>query len=235
MNVSFHIKPAIRVLAIAFMLVLPFRLAAGLQWEQNKITINMPDGQDSAKLAFPFKNTGTDSVGIMSVEVSCSCLKFDPINGEYKPGESGVLNLWYQKGMRSNAVSYKITVHTTDPETPVHTLMVTVAANDNFQIDPASAGWPVGSESGTRELLFRDMKNIGVKPVAAYSTSANFNAEIEPRQMPGEYAIKVTPNSTEKAGGAYIYIDVAFPDGKVEKTRVLAAIIDPNSKRISIR
>jgi len=221
--------------ATALLLLFPCRMAAGVTWEKIEAAISMTAEQRSATIAFPFKNTGTDSVAIMSVEVSCPCLKHDPLKSEYKPGESGVLNLQYQKGISSNAVSYKITIHTTDPETPVGTLMVHVAANDNFQIDPGGAGWQAGTEPGARELLFRDVKHTGVKPVAVYSTSANFKAEIEPRQAIGEWTIKVTANSTEKAGGAYIYIDVAFPDGKVEKTRVLAAIIDPNSKRVTIR
>jgi len=235
MTLTFHAKFGACALVIASMLLLPCRMPAGLKWEKSEITISMAADQDSTTIAFPFKNTGTDSVAIMSVEVSCSCLKFDPVNGEYKPGEGGVLNLQYQKGIGGNAMAYKITVHTTDQETPVTTLMVNVAANDDFQIDPSSAGWQVGAESGTRELLFRDVKNTGARPVAVYSTSANFTAAIEPRKAPGEWTIKVTSHSTEKAGGAYIYIDVAFPDGKIEKTRVLAAIIDPNSKKISIR
>ena len=233
MTFSSFIKLA--VCATAILLFLPCRMPAGLQWEKNEITVNMTADQDTAQIAFPFKNTGTESVAVMSVETSCSCLKFDSINKEYKPGEEGTLNLHYHGGVRSSAMSYKVTVHSTDSEKPVTTLMVNVAASTSFQIDPSSAGWQAGSPVGTRELLFRDVKNIGAKPVAAYSTSNNFKVEIASRQAPGEYAIKVTPMSTEVPGGAYIYIDVAFPDGKTEKTRVLAAIIDPNSKKVLIK
>jgi len=233
MNHALFIKSA--ACATAILLLFPSRTPAGLQWEQTEITVNMPDGQDTAQIAFPFKNTGAQSVAIMSVEVSCSCLKFDPINKEYAPGEGGTLNLHYHGGVRSNAMAYKVTVRDTDTEKPVTTLMVNVAASTSFQIDPGSAGWQAGTPAATRELLFRDVKNIGAKPVAAYSTNENFTVEITPRHAPGEYAIKVTPKSTDVPGGAYIYIDVAYPDGKTEKTKVLAAILDPNSKKVLIK
>jgi hypothetical protein len=210
-------------------------MAAALQWDQKEITINMAAEQDSAKIAFPFKNTGKESVGIMSVDVSCPCLKFDPINGEYKAGTEGVLNLQYLKGSRGGSMSYRVNVHTTDPDNPVMELKVNVDIAENFMMAPDHVFWMLGSPAGAKEIHFRDVKKTGVKPVVVYSTGKNFKAEIVPGAAAGEYAIKVTAVSTETAGGAYIYIDVASAGGEIEKARVMVAIRDPLSKKISVR
>jgi hypothetical protein len=221
--------------ALALLSVLSCRMAAALQWEQKEMTINMTAEQDSAKIAFPFKNTGKESVGIMSVDVSCPCLKFDPVDGEYKAGAGGVLSLQYLKGSRGGSMSYKINVRTTDPENPVAELKVNVAIAENFLMAPGHVFWMLGSPAGTKEIHFRDVKKTGVKPVVVYSTSKNFKAEIVPGAATGEYAIKVTAVSTETAGGAYIYIDVASSEGEIEKAKVMVAVRDPLSKKISVR
>jgi hypothetical protein len=217
--------------ALALLSVLSYRLAAALQWEQKEITVNMAAEQDSEKIAFPFKNTGKESVGIMSVDVSCPCLKFEPINGEYKAGTGGVLNLQYLKGSRGGSMAYKVKVHTTDPDNPVMELKVNIAIAENFMMAPGHLFWMLGSPAGTKEIHFRDIKKTGVKPVVVYSTSKNFKAAIEPRAAAGEYAIKVTAVSTETAGSAYIYIDVASPKGEIDKAKVMVAVRDPLSKR----
>jgi hypothetical protein len=226
-------KAIIRTLA--FLAVLPSRIFGGLEWEQTEITVNMTGEQDSAKIVFPFKNTGVASVGIIAVDASCPCLKFAPIDGEYQPGAGGVLDIQYLRGSRGGSMSYKVNVHTTDPENPVTEFKVNVAIAENFLIAPGHVFWALGSPAGAKEIHFRDVRKTGVRPVAVYSTSTNFQAEIEPRAAAGEYAIKVTAVSTQKAGGAYVYIDVASPEGEIEKTRVMVAVRDPLSKKISVR
>jgi hypothetical protein len=208
---------------------------ADLQWEHKDQTITLGVNQPHTKLMFPFTNTGSQSVAILSVVPSCTCLKIFPIEEEIQPGATGMLEVQYLRTNRTGPLNYRITVQTTDPQNPTVELMVRVAGTDNYTIVPGRLHWIMGAQAGTKEVLFKDVKNSGLKPTSAFCTDPNFTVEIKPVNDKGAYPIAVTAFSTEKAAAGFVHIDVTAEDGTVEKTRIIAAVRDPDSSRIIVR
>jgi hypothetical protein len=208
---------------------------AGLEWKYKEFSIEVPSHQGEVEVSFPFKVTGTVSVGIISLDASCSCLTPSHVIGEHKPGAEGVLKVRYAAGNNMGTSMEKITVHSTDPDSPKTELRLIVYAPLTYRIEPRYAFWELGSPADTKDLYFLDAAGKGLKPLTAYSTSTNFSASIIPQDTARRYVIRIRPVSTEKPIGAHIYIDVDMGDGQIEKTRIVAAVKDPNEKTIKIR
>ncbi len=224
----------IAVFLAAFLISLS-PILAGMQWEHKDQTITLGVSQPHTKLMFPFTNTGNEPIAILSAVPSCGCLKLSAIEKDYQPGESGMLEVQYARTNQPGPVNYKITVHTTDAQNPTVELIVRVANSSGYVIAPSRLHWGMGDQSGAKEVLFKDVKELGLIPTSAFSTNANFTVEIKPVRPDGSYPIVVRALSTEKATGGFIYIDVTAQDGTVEKARMIAAVRDPSSSRIMVR
>lgn len=210
-------------------------LLAQIQWEHKDQTITLGVNQPHTKIIFPFTNIGGEPLGILSVVPSCGCLQLSAIEKEYQPGEAGVLEVQYVRTNETGPVNYKITVHTTDQQNPTVDLMVRIASTSDYVITPPTLHWMMGAQVKIKGTLFKDVKNLGLIPTSAFSTNANFTVEIKPVNPDGTYPIIITALSTEEATAGFIYVDVTAPDGTVEKTRIIAAVRDPNSSKIIVR
>lgn len=221
-------------LAVFFTILCP--LFAEIQWDPMEQSITLAVNQQQADIKFIFKNNGAEPIAILSAVPSCSCLKLSTMEKEaYQPGEEGVLEARYTRTSRAGPQNYKITVTTTDPQNPTVTLRVNVASTTNYVVTPSNAHWVMGAQSGSKVLLFRDIRQAGVRPTAVFSTDPNFVAEIQSKNDDGAYPIVITAISTEKVTAGFIYIDVTAEDGTVEKARIVAAVKDPNSQRVIVR
>ncbi|WP_161554686.1 DUF1573 domain-containing protein [Ereboglobus luteus] len=220
---------------LAMFLTILGPLFAEIQWDPKEQSITLAVNQQQADIQFAFKNNGGQPIAILSAVSSCSCLKLSEIEKDYQPGEEGVLAARYTRTNRAGPQSYKITITTTDTENPTVTLRVNVASTTSYVVTPSSAHWIMGSQAGSKALLFRDIKQAGVRPTAVFSTDPNFTAEIGEPNTDGAYPIVITAISTEKATAGFIYIDVTAEDGTVEKARIVAAVRDPNSQRVIVR
>jgi len=225
-------------LIIIALLGLTFNVAyGGIDWKYKEQSIEAQQGQGSVEAAFPFSVTGDESISIISVKTTGSCLTVDSVSGEYKPGTEGVLKIHYTpKDTIVGTIAERVTVETTDPKTPRVDLMLMIYFPLTYRIEPGHLFWKVGGDPNAKDIYFIDINGKGYKPAAIYSSSVNFTATlIPPEGRETRYIIRIKPVSTDKTDGAYVYLDVDMGDGTIEKRGIVAAIRDPNDPTTKMR
>ena len=209
---------------------------AGIDWKTKEVSIDVKSGQSAVEVQFPFTVTGTESVGIISIKTSCGCVLVDPIKDALTPGTEGGLKARYTpKGNGAGTTIEKITVNTTDANASSVELRLLVYAPLTYRINPNYAVWNVGAAPDAKDVYFINVVDKVYKPVAVYSTSADFTATlIPPDGKATRYVIRIKPVSTKEAHGAFVYLDVDMGDGTIEKRKIMVAIRDPNNPKIKI-
>jgi hypothetical protein len=215
--------------ALALLLLLSNFARAGLQWNTTAVLLETKRGDEFADAAFPFKNTGTDSVWITSVDTSCSCLTPNQVIGVYKPGQSGTVTVRYKVGARSGTMTETVTVHTSDPAAQTVSLDLTVYVPITYRLEPTMLLWDTGAPAIPHDAYFYDLRGTGMKPVFVYSPNTNFTATVVPQPEMHRYAIHVVPVSTDNEDATRIYIDVDVGGGKIQKTKIIVAVRTPGS------
>ena len=208
----------------------------GIEWKRKEVSIEVKPGQGVAEAAFEFSVTGNESVAVISMKTSCGCVTLSDIVGEHKPGEQGALKIRYvpRGGAAGNTVE-KISVHTTDPETPEVELRLLVYSSASYRIEPRQVFWNIGSEPDAKDVYFIDVTGKGCKPVVVYSSSEKFTATlIAPEGKSTRHIIRIKPVSTTEAGGAHVFLDIDIGDGAIEKVRILASIRNQNNSKIKM-
>ena len=208
----------------------------GIEWKYKELPIEIPRGQSSIEVSFPFTITGGEAVAIISTKTSCPCVTVSAPTDELKPGSGGVLKVQYvpREGGAGTMVE-KITVQTTDTKAPEVELRLLAYSPQSYRIEPRHAFWNIGVDPVAKDLMFIDIAGKGYKPVAIYSTSVNFTATLVPPEGKStRYTIRIKPVSTMEAGGAHVYLDVDMGDGTIEKRSILAAIRDQSDPKIKM-
>ena len=209
---------------IALLLAFSSLARAGLKWDTTMARLETKPGDAFIDAKFPFKNTGTEPVWIISLDTSCSCLTPNQVIGEYQPGQSGTVTVRYKVGRRMGTLVETVTVHTSDRAASTVALNLTIYVPITYQISPTMLTWNTGDPAEPHEAYFYDLRKKGMKPVLVYSPSTNFTATLVAQPGLNRYAIRVVPVSTEIEDATNIYVDVDLGGGKIQKNKILVAV-----------
>ncbi len=202
-------------------------LHAALEWSDTTLHLSAEPQQSSLQTDVTFKNTGDKPITIADVTTSCGCVAASDIAGEYKPGDSGKLNIHYAIGTRVGTVIETVTVNTSEGD---DTLRMIVDVPVIFDLEPENVMWSIGEPATTKEIHFVDLSGRGSKPKVVYSTSSEIQAELVKDEKGNGYTIKITPTTTDHAYAGAIYLDVDVGNGAIRKMRLFAAVQDPNER-----
>lgn len=88
------------------------------------------------KCEFTFKNAGESLLKISRVQSTCGCTAANLTKKEYKPGESGTLNITYTVGQRAMSTRKYVYVHSNDPANPKVTLTIKATIVTRVAFEP---------------------------------------------------------------------------------------------------
>jgi hypothetical protein len=214
-----------KLIVLSLLLSSAVRLSAALEWQSNLVRLEAQPQQAAVEAVYTFKNTGDQPVLIVSAKGSRGCLVDQHALGAYQPGASGTLKVHFQIGSRVGAIVENISVVTSDAKEPV-VLRLVVNVPVLFRLDREVVEWTVGSATTPQEISFVDLSGTGVKPTLVYSTDENIQATLTRDNAPDRWVVKLTPQSTARAGVSPVYLDVDVGGGRVRKMRILALITD---------
>ncbi len=92
--------------------------------------------QDSVKLAYLFRNTGSGPLTITQVKTSCGCTVPELEKKTYMPGESGTLDVTFDPKGKHGVVARNITIFTDSETTPSETLIVRAFVKPIVVLEP---------------------------------------------------------------------------------------------------
>jgi hypothetical protein len=127
----FPFAPRIRAGAI-LLLALGFvpGLRAGLTWEHPRIAVSANPGEKTVHVVFPFRNTGTAPVRLVSLETSCRCLSATGPGDACRPGGKGDVAVDFSVGNQRGLVEKTVTIETDEKDAGPITLFLDVTIPD---------------------------------------------------------------------------------------------------------
>lgn len=207
-----------------------FSLHAGLEWSRQQFD-DQAKVQDVQVVAeFGFKNTGKQSVSILSIRPDCSsCTTTELDKKKYLPGESGVIKVTFLFGDRVGPQRKYITVETDDPRNPVAVLTLNVDIPEVLKITPSVLYWQTGKDRSAKSIHLKIARDVPLKIIGVDSTHDVFRPELKELKGGKEYQLTLTPDDIAEPARAALLIQTDFPKDRPKTFKAYALIKSPLS------
>lgn len=172
--------------------------AEALTWQTVWRTVVAENGQTMVALGFPFKNTGSQSVRIVSLVPSCDCLSPKLDKQTFAPGESGELNVEFSVGGRAGRQEKTITVTTDAVADSATVLKLIVDIPEPVGISPRFVYWRTGETDKEKvlEVTLAEPNRDAVGEVKCAEPA--FDVRLEPGTESGRHRVFIRPIDTSK-------------------------------------
>jgi len=198
--------------------------AAGLEFSQPIMEVNVPVDAATVTESFEFKNLGDTSVTIAKADPTCSCLKVEISGGKlkYAPGESGIVRVTFEVGNFSGTVDKTVAIWLEgDPQNkPSKSVTVRVHIPVLIGVEPKTVKWEVGGQATPKTIQIRMAEGQMIHVTGAKASSELFSTEIKTLEAGKKYDLVVTPKDMTGPGLGVIRIET---DCSVSKYRIQQA------------
>jgi Protein of unknown function (DUF1573) len=213
---------SLAVALVAAMGLVPMRASAApklsvptLRQEIGELTAG-----ETAEVAFPLSNTGTDPLTIEEVKTSCGCTTAS-YPQTLQPGEKGTLQVRLVSQPHWNgAVEKHITLRCNDPDRPRVELQLAAQLRPLFQFSPGSAiAVPYKKGEVLRQVVTitsASGRSVGITAVAPAQPGTE--ARLLPAESgdgPGVWRVEITARSAETRGDFTTSVTLQTTDRKV--------------------
>lgn len=126
-----------------------------------------------------FKNSGDETLKIVSVSATCGCSSALASNDELKPGEEGTIKFIFN-GIGLGSVTKNIIVSTNEKENNNHTVSLTMTMVDVLTLTPESiiTSGTVGEEIKQNVKIFNALdKNITISDITSNSPAVKVSSD----------------------------------------------------------
>ncbi len=159
---------------------------------------------------FPFHNVGGSILQIESVESSCGCTASLLSSDSIAPGETGVLEVSFDSGLRRGTTTNNLTVYTNDSATPEVKIEILAEVEPLFAVEPQILVFDVGA--GEREKMVR-VSRLTEKAPAIKAVKASTDRLVAGIEDMADISLPLGIGETET------YIRVQVADTDIETTR----------------
>lgn len=164
--------------------------AAGLEWKQKEVTLQVHPTQISAEAAFRFSNTGNAPVSIADISINCGCLSTKPTRPSYAPGEEGTLTVMVNLQGRTGPFRKVVKVKGSDGEE--HVLAVVAEIPRAYSIAPIMMKWVKGNAAETKTARLTNPNREPIRIHSVTSSHKSLPAELKTIREGFEYEVIVT-------------------------------------------
>lgn len=171
---------------------------AELVLETPVIEVRPKPEDETATITFSFRNNGTRTVNVLSVDSSCSCLSAGMDKTVYAPGEQGVGKAEFKVSAITGQRSSSLQVQTDDPDQAQWTIPFNIIVPEIIKIEPKTLQWWLGDEAQekTVRVIMGGDQPIRITGISSTRENVEFRyQELEPGRI---YEIKVKPKNTEE-------------------------------------
>lgn len=188
--------------------------SAGLEWKNKIAELTPALFQLDTVATFPFTNTGTKPVTIVSATASCGCTVPALEKKTYAPGESGELKATYHIGEKTGSQHSTITVQTDPAGEGFVRLELSLQIPEPVAINPRVLSWNAGEAPEPKRIAVKIHPDTGWKAVEIATADTGWKYELKPGEAPGEYFVEIAPAQTETRGRAVFALVTDSPDKK---------------------
>ncbi|MEC8905875.1 MAG: DUF1573 domain-containing protein [Verrucomicrobiota bacterium] len=207
---------------ILLLFFMPLMAFAELKFGNKEIEIKSKPSDEVVSFVFPFKNVGKESVSVIDVNLTCSCLSATTDKESYGPGEEGYLKAIFSIGSFTGIQRKSMTIISQDEgkKEVRDSLLAILTIPDVVTIEPELIKWNVGEEPVEKVFTFKVPYVDPIKITNVTCTREGFDVSVVKKKEGREYEIKLKPQATSKPMLGMIKIET---DSKLKKhTRKLA-------------
>ncbi|CAN5147916.1 hypothetical protein BH23VER1_BH23VER1_34540 [soil metagenome] len=193
-------------------LALPALAPAALTFENTRVDLKAEPEDEKIAARFKFSNQSDETVIVQEVHSNCGCISAKTDKSSYAPGESGAVEAVFKVGGIEGKTEKLVTLQTSAKDMPLQQLTVGIEVPSVFEIGPDLTQWLVGEEPVTKSVTFKVLTEDPVHIVEVTASRAGFASEVRTIEEGREYAIDITPQSTDavKLGVLRIVTDCAI-------------------------
>lgn len=167
-----------------------------LDWPTTAVEFRPNESQKEVVAAFPFKNTGSVPVQIISIVPSCDCLSIKLAKETIAPGEAGEMRVGFALDGRSGRQERTIMVTSDDaPDLPTM-LRLSVELPEPVAISPKFLYWRIGELAEEKAITITVSDSAKLKLGDVMCPEASFTVRLEPGNGGGRYRVLIQPAST---------------------------------------
>ncbi|MCB1205600.1 MAG: DUF420 domain-containing protein [Verrucomicrobiae bacterium] len=159
-------------------------------------TVKADPGEKTLEVTFAVENTGTEPVGVTSLESGCECLEVkidvNPVPPRSKATITGIFDIEKLRGSSER----KIAVTAEGRGRPVF-LTTRIEIEPVYEIVESMTSWARGSQPETKVVTFRVLREKPVHVLSAESKRPEVTCELVEVEKGRVYHLKLTPVSTE--------------------------------------
>jgi len=186
---------------------------AQITWDASQKEFHPTLKETESVAEFTFTNTGDRTVTILEVKPACGCTTAKLEKKTYAPGESGKVTGTFAFGKRQGLQLKTLTVKTNDPKSETTTLSLKVHLPKLLKMSPLFVWWKKGEEKTPKTISLEVLQDSPIKVLSVKSGNETLAPELETVEEGRQYAITVTPASTDEAVRTVLVIQTEFASG----------------------
>lgn len=182
-----------RLACLLFVLGIVNLASGGLVWEETSQSRAIDVREGATTFYFRFHNSGSETVDILKLRSSCSCLRLVLDKWEYAPGETGVLKAVADLNGRQGSVRRTVAVIASgQPDYSLHRLHVEMDIPKGYKLSAQRLVWRQGDASEQVCVLTNQLET-SVKLAKVESLTEGFEVRLEEVREGLEYKLYVKP------------------------------------------
>ena len=164
-------------------------------WKDQQQGVAVPLGAATVKITFHCKNTGHETVHILSVKPSCGCTIVRQGSSEVVAGGYGSIQLEFNPEGYTGSVKKEIAVQTSDLSDPLVVLSFTADIRTPILLSPRVLSWQLNDPLSVKQIVVKLDPALSNSIVSVQPESASIIYHL--RKIDGcHYVLLVNPNNT---------------------------------------
>lgn len=184
---------------------------AELQWEQKTIPLQVHPLQVEVRVEFPFKNTGTNAVEILSLRSTCGCLIPSMSTNRFEAGEVGSVDVVFDLRDKKGPQRKGVAVRSSDaPKNPV-ILYVQTHIPEAYTLSAKRLEWSLDGDRAPQTCRLINRLKEPVRLISATSSLDSFSVDLKVIREGFEYEVQVVPQLSATVGLSVITLQTECP------------------------
>jgi hypothetical protein len=195
-----------------------------LQWDHQELEFH-PSVQESNTVArFTFKNTGTNTITIASIQASCGCTTATTEKTSYTPGEKGDIVATFTFEGRIGLQEKTLLIQTDELNNSLHLLKLKVFIPELLKLTPSLVFWRSGDDPSEKIVSVVVNHNKPIRILKVVSDTPQFVANFEVLKEGQEYRISIKPTDTKTSATGSILIETDFHFETPHRFQIFTAV-----------
>lgn len=197
---------------------------ANLVFEAETVSEKAAFGAPTVTGTFVFKNSGTETIRIVSTRSSCGCTVPELPKDTIEPGEVGELKAVYKTSGRRGKQSSTITLETDQTPRTRYSLKLEVEIPSVTSIEPKLLRWDTRDDRSGKSAAIHIAPESGFKLSETVETPLGIDCTIEPDGTPGHYQVTFTPEKNAPTGLSHAKLSLLSNNGETLTERIYLVI-----------